>query len=466
MEPQVLQVELLLTALTPISHHDPAQNDGSNTLTFNRQKQLVVRDLSSGHIEQAAVSALCTAQPVPSELAGLFADLSFSEYVAAVLVRELIDAYNSLEGTGLFAGMERYQMLETRLRAGAVRTHTLRGLWALVCRDMQFPVHGGDRDAALGQLFGLPRAVQERVIALLVEQARSVVSIARLWHATKKRQSEQYALAIGAAVADGVTILTFDPARLDDAQARAVVEVPAVSANSVRHQTLREPGWRHLARSLGFEAGPAGHGELGAGVEAIFANGGNIRAGAKQPSNAFALAQSVRERWPLLDLLGGVCDAFDLGESRVQVACWLVCRENAAALGARAARLPEAQVSAFDLLDDVTATRQAVRGEGQMIYNFETLVAGTRVLVRYSLSPYVTPLTVGAFWAACEEYARTNPTLAGQASRGFGHVRAEWLGTIDQGAARTYEAYLQEHREELRGWLLDGTLGTPARVLS
>ena len=33
--------ELVLTAKEPISHHDPATGNDSNTLTFNRQKQFV-----------------------------------------------------------------------------------------------------------------------------------------------------------------------------------------------------------------------------------------------------------------------------------------------------------------------------------------------------------------------------------------------------------------------------------------
>lgn len=50
MNHKPVQFDLLLTALTPISHHDPAITDGSNTLTFNRQKQYVRRSMSVGRL--------------------------------------------------------------------------------------------------------------------------------------------------------------------------------------------------------------------------------------------------------------------------------------------------------------------------------------------------------------------------------------------------------------------------------
>jgi len=249
-----------------------------------------------------------------------------------------------------------------------------------------------------------------------------------------------------------------------------VLDVPSVTGNSLRHQLVREPGWWHLAAALGLEPGTLGAGPLAPGVEAIFANGGNIRAGAKQPSNTFGLAWRIREHYPLLDLIGGVTDSFDLGESRLRVAGYLVCRENAAALeGTLAESLPNAGLSAFDLLDDVTLTRQAGRtGVGQMIYSFETLATGCQVLARLTLAPFTPALTRGALVAAVETYLADDATAGGQAARGFGHLRGDWLSRPDgDGDCRAeYEADLAERREQLRAWLVDGTLGCGSQILS
>jgi len=249
------------------------------------------------------------------------------------------------------------------------------------------------------------------------------------------------------------------------------VEMPAVSANSLRHQVVREPAMRQLFTALELAEAIPGEGPLPASVEALFVNGGNISAGAKQPGNANALANRARAMYPVLDLLGGVTDSFDIGESRLRVSGWLVCRENAAALrNSRAADLPMATVSAFDMMDDVTMTRQASpQGLGQMIASFETLAAGVQVLCRLVLDPWTAVTTRGALLGAAERFLMDHGTIGGQAARGYGNVTGEWLEELtdnDRSCAEAYEAYLAEHHDELRQGLIDGTLGTGVQVLS
>jgi CRISPR/Cas system CSM-associated protein Csm3 (group 7 of RAMP superfamily) len=119
-----------------------------------------------------------------------------------------------------------------------------------------------------------------------------------------------------------------------------------------------------------------------------------------------------------------------------------------------------ASVSAFDMLDDVTLTRQAGQvGSGQMIWSFETLAAGGQVLCRMHLVPFTPELTAGALLAAVETYLREDATIGGQAARGFGFVRGEWLTAYDLAAREAYESYLAENREALGSGLRDGTLG-------
>ena len=119
------------------------------------------------------------------------------------------------------------------------------------------------------------------------------------------------------------------------------------------------------------------------------------------------------------------------------------------------------------MLDDVTMTRQGEGKEGgQMIFGGEALCTGAQVLCRLSLDAWTPSLTHGALVAAVDTYLQA-PVVGGQAARGFGWMRGEVLSRPDAGDVRAaYEEYLAESRDQLRGWLCDGSLGCGARVVS
>jgi hypothetical protein len=449
--------DLLLTFQTQVSHHDPAVGDGSNTLTFNRQLQTVERDVAAYALAQQTVDAFCETHPVPLDLQPVFAQCTFQEFTADALVRLMLDTYNSPDGVGVFSGMDRYEKLESRVRAAATRSFSLRGFWARLCRDLQLPIHGGDTDAKLLAFYALPRGLQQDVLALLVREYRSAVTIARAWHAGAKLAIDFYADAVGAET-QTMVVMAYDASVLGGESHEIVtLDVPAVSANSLRHQIVREPGWVHLVSALGLTDVPPG-------VEALFINGGNIRAGAKSPTNAAQLALAIRQMYPLLDLLGGNCDSFDLGEGRLSVAGWVVCRENADAIaGTSAESLPLADMSIFDMLDDVTHTRQATEeGLGQMIWNFETLAKGLNILVKLDLHPFTSDVTRAALFAAVEQF-RQHPTIAGQSARGFGWCKADWLGDVDADT-KLYADYLAANQDALVEGIVGGQMGTGAQI--
>ena len=465
--------DLLLTATTGISHHDPAVQDDSNTTLFNRQKQILTGPAATTLPDRAALDALAAAHPVPADLAPLCGDLSVAEFVAVALLRLFLDLYNAGEGEGVYSGRERYSRLEARARQAAIGSASLRAWWDRLVVALQVGMHDGDRDRPLLALLTLPRGLHPFVLRALVDDARSLVALARAWHATAKLQSTEYAQASGQpTAAPGLVALHWDASDLTGGSAVArVMELPAVSGNSLRHQVVRAPAWRHLASALGLSADRPGRGPLPGGVEAIFVNGGNIRAGAKQPTNPHALAWAIRALYPTLDLLGGVTDSFDLGESRLKVAGWLVCRENRdALLGSAAVDHPAATLSAVDLIDTVTLTRQAgLTGLGQMIYSFETLAPGTPILCRLTLAPETAALTHGALIAAVETFLALESPIGGQSARGFGQVAGAWLDGNERArsALRTeYEAYLTEQADALRAGLVDGTLGSGRVVAS
>lgn len=211
---------------------------------------------------------------------------------------------------------------------------------------------------------------------------------------------------------------------------------------------------------------------LPAGVEALFYNGGNIAAGSASVPNSSLLARKIRDTFPSLDLLGGVANSFDLGESFVSVHSHLVCRETAPFLPDWIAESSHmCDVSAFDMLEDFTLTRHATEGRegtlkdrGQMVFSFEGLSVGAQIAVTLTFKNYTPVLARGAAAAALKSWQRA-PVLGGASARGFGKVSIKdqvCLGDDHEAteALETYEAYLSENREELIEELTNGKLGS------
>jgi len=444
---------LLLTALEPISHHDPTTGNDSNTLTFNRQKQFVSRVASDTPVLQHLVDALTAQHPMPEPVAELCSRLSLPEWTAVAYIRLLLDIYNHGEGEGLLSGMERYRMLENRLQTAAVRCHTLHRLWSILTSELQLGIQAMQYDAQLVGFWTLPPSLQYQVLIILAEQYRAIVTLARVWHSANKQPGGKLVTA------------TFSVAELPAPPDSIVLDVPAISVNSLRHQLVREPAWLHLCHALGFAPAARGEGEIPIHAEAVFYNGGNIKAGAQQPANAFFLAGEIRKAYPVLDLLGGTTASFDLGESKLKMSAWIVCAENRAALPESLRATPQAQTSVFEMLDNMTHTRQASPGgEGQMIYNYEVLVAGTQVYVELVLTPYTTELTRGALAAALLYYAANSRVIGGQSARGHGRMQMTLLTDMPDGLD-AYLAHLDANRERLRAGILDGTLCSGAVVV-
>lgn len=467
VKPEWITLSLLLSALAPLSHHDPAVQDDSNVQLFNRQKQLVALPPLLYRPLPEQVSAFCERHPFPADQAELLADLTFPQFVAIAITRLFLDVHNA-RGGKVFDGKERYEILRTRLRAAATRSTTLAGAWNRLCDDLVVPMSPMDSDSLLLGFFALPRGLQALALRACLWDGYSIVAIARQWHDAIKRSNPEYRAKSGGEDPSEFLCPAFTSDDTPESNAGVIdVELPGVSNNSLRHQIVRQPIWLHLCGALGFQEKSPGYGDLPPGVEALFVNGGNIAAGAKQPENSAGLAVRARERFPSLDLLGGVSDSFDLGESRLKVAGWLVCRENRAALrGSLAYDCPNALVSALEMLDDRTETRQATRhGLGQMIRNFEVLAPGVQIFCRLALSPYTPTITQSTLAAAVATFAAGFSTIGGQSARGYGLTQVSVLTPLPV-SPEEYECYLAQNKADLRDDLMSGTLGNSQKVVS
>ena len=233
--------------------------------------------------------------------------------------------------------------------------------------------------------------------------------------------------------------------------------VPAISENALRSVLLREPLADHLVQTLGIERGT-----LPQSVMNLIYAGGNMAAGSKAPAQEVAYGHAVKRLYPSIDLLGGSVDAFILPRSRLRISAWLVAREYADAIAHVAPELLEAasQCSAFDMLTEETRTRGTGSNSSgnQMIYTYETLAAGSQILVEITLDAHTPPAAVAAVGHALAVW---DGYIGGQNRQGRGRCIIKEDSLPD---AAPYLAHLQEHGEAMRDGLVNGTLGVEARL--
>lgn len=233
--------------------------------------------------------------------------------------------------------------------------------------------------------------------------------------------------------------------------------VPAISENALRAVLFRNPLHDDLIARLGIERG-----QMPQSVVNLLYSGGNMAAGSRAPGDEITLGHQVKRLYPSLDLLGGAVDGFILPRSRLRISAWLVAREYVPALRLIAPDLvAEAEgLSAYDMLTDETRTRgTGAESDGnQMLYTYETLAAGAKLLIEISLDPHSPNATRAAVPHAV---ACWDGYFGGQGRQGRGRME---IIDCDFGPATAYIAHAEGSRDAMRDGLLTGTLGT-ARTL-
>ena len=229
--------------------------------------------------------------------------------------------------------------------------------------------------------------------------------------------------------------------------------VPSISENALRAVLFRNPLHDDLLTRLAI-----GRSELPQSVVNLLFSGGNMAAGSKAPGDEMTLGHQVKRLYPSLDLLGGAVDGFILPRSRLRMSAWLVAREYAPALRLIAPDLvSEAEgISAYDMLTEETRTRgTGAESDGnQMLYTYETLAAGAKLLVEVSLDMHTPEAT-----SACVAHAITcwDGYIGGQSRQGRGRMA---ILSHDLPAADAYLAHVEASRDVMRQGLTTGGLGT------
>lgn len=452
---------LKLKLKSPASHHDPGQNDKSNKSLFRRQsKQLSVGnkiDLPS----QPQIDDILSLIPVADDIADMMQEATLEQLLASAILKIFIDLYNSEDGIGLFSGIERYRFLEERFQHAAIMSASLLEMWGVASRNLQVSPIEGKANNLLLKLLTMPAALGQLVIKTIAQIPRPCTMLARTWHEATKLQSEQYASGAGVEAGKQTsTVLSYSISGIEVGGSDFIVDLPVFSANTLRHEMIREPVMWHLFSALGVAFNAPAPATI-----AMFYNGGDIAAGKKSPSDVFWLRQKIREAFPSVALISGSTNTFLVGEGNLSIHSWVICRENNDVLNDIGLA---SNISIFKMMDDWTLTRHAGRVEtGQMPFSFETLIEGVEIAVRVGLSPYANDLQVGALMAALKTYQELDSTIGGQSARGFGLVSLDFhSGEFETDRFAEYEQYLADNKEELRQHLLNGTLGTDKVIVS
>lgn len=233
--------------------------------------------------------------------------------------------------------------------------------------------------------------------------------------------------------------------------------VPAISENAIRSVMIRHPLHDDLVTRLGIQRG-----QLPQAVMNLLYSGGSMASGAKAPTNEIELGHQVKRLYPSLDLLGGSVDSFILPRSRMRLAAWLIAREYAPMIRLVAPEYADEaeSVSAYDMLSEETRTRgTGTESDGnQMLYTYETLSAGAKLLVEITLDPHTPPQTAGCVAHAISQW---DGYIGGQGRQGRGRMAVLSCNLPD---AAPYLDHVSANADAMRAGLIDGTLGT-GRVL-
>jgi len=106
--------------------------------------------------------------------------LSGPQRHAVKLIKSGLDFYNTYDGVGLLSGPGRYAALEGRVRIAAAQSRTLFQFWARLLTRMQWPTPPKHADQVVLPM--LEADDEAAVLRALVEDAPSIVMLARAWH--------------------------------------------------------------------------------------------------------------------------------------------------------------------------------------------------------------------------------------------------------------------------------------------
>lgn len=459
-----------MTAAHSTAHGEAgASGVGANNLTlFARELTLLKRE-QLGFSERdgrEALAAMMTAFPVGNTCCEYISILTGAQLVATILTAQFPLIYGSRNkgnGEGLFAGVGRYEYLQTRLADAAASCSTLATAWGQTARRLNLPVYPEESYRVMAALFSLPKPIQAAALSAFLEAPELIIMSARFVADSIKNTSEAYAKKSNQP-ANALTV--YMPTLEQIAEVAASegkllpVRIPSLSGNSLRHSLLREP----MATRLLSEVGLSPDNPVPVGVSRFLYSGGNTTKGARAPGAADVYEAKVRKLLPMVEALGGSFDQFLLSRSAVSIASWIVCRENNWITERRTDGAVRSDASIFDLVTETTRTRGGIGGNdkesGQMIFSYETLAAQTQVMTEVRWQPFTSRLAIGATLQGLLDWQATGGAIGARSAHGHSQMVADFPADHRFQFANDYLAYLDTNRDGIASHLKAATFGT------
>lgn len=119
----------------------------------------------------------------------LVESLSVPQKSAIAIVKLALDCFNGADGTGLFKGVERYNVLAGRVEICAVQADSLPRFWALLLRRMQWPVPPKGADQAI--VDALCVEAPDDVLRAMATETASIITLARMLHDVDKKSRKE-----------------------------------------------------------------------------------------------------------------------------------------------------------------------------------------------------------------------------------------------------------------------------------
>lgn len=459
-----------MTAAHSGAHGEAGANGvGAYNLTlFARELTLLKRE-QLGFTERdgrEALASLMSAFPVGNTACEYLGILSGAQLVATIFAAQFPLIYGSRnkgDGEGLFAGIGRYEYLQTRLSDAAASCSTLATAWGQTARRLNLPVYPEDSYRVMAALFSLPKPIQAGALSAFLEAPELVIMSARFVADSIKAASPEYARK---ASQPASTLTVYQPTLEQAAEVAASegkllpVRIPNLSGNSLRHSLLREP----MATRLLSAVGVTPDNPVPVGVSRFLYSGGNTTKGARAPGAADMHEAKVRKLLPMVEALGGSFDQFLLSRSAVSIASWIVCRENNWITERRTDGAVRSDASIFDLVTETTRTRGGIGGNdkesGQMIFSYETLAAQTQVLTEIRWQPFTSRLAIGATLQGLLDWQAGGGTIGARGAQGHSQMVATFEPDARFDWADEYLDYLTANKDAIAAHLKAATFGT------
>jgi hypothetical protein len=239
--------------------------------------------------------------------------------------------------------------------------------------------------------------------------------------------------------------------------------IPCLSANSIRHRLVREPGGLYLIDALGLT------GKLSLKQLNFFLHGGNLTDSTGR-ENTSRIAE-MQELFPLLRLMGGALPDQILKGSLVAWRGLLVCEENRrhTVLPDGYSLVPESLKSSEHYVEGYQYTRGDASKSPElydpathdpdaksnlMIFSGQQVIRGSAFLHGFEI-PHGSELEYGCLLHSLELWQEHGGSVGGMSSKGHGRLQTSILtdATDQQEAIGKYVDHVETNAEACRAWL-------------